>query len=69
MARIGGDEFVLALTSDTQPEKVSIVVTRMIAALRRPFQIEGHRIEIGASVGIALYPEDGTTADALVRRR
>lgn len=67
LARIGGDEFVLVLTSDTQPEKVSVVVTRMIAALRRPFQIEGHWIEIGASVGIALYPEDGATADDLLR--
>ncbi len=61
LARIGGDEFVMILTSQPQPEKASIVATRIIEALRRPFQVEGHRIEIGASVGVSLYPEDGAT--------
>ncbi len=67
LARIGGDEFVMILTSQPQPEKASIVATRIIEALRRPFQVEGHRIEIGASVGVSLYPEDGADADALMR--
>ncbi len=67
LARIGGDEFVMILTSQPQPEKASIVATRIIEALRRPFQIEGHRIEIGASIGVSLYPEDGADADALMR--
>ena len=67
LARIGGDEFVMILTSQPQPEKASIVATRIIEALRRPFQVEGHRIEIGASVGVSLYPEDGADADTLMR--
>ena len=67
LARIGGDEFVMILASQPQPEKASLIATRTIEALRRPFQIEGHRIEIGASIGISLYPEDGTEADALMR--
>ncbi len=67
LARIGGDEFVMILTSQPQPEKASIVATRIIEALRRPFQVEGHRIEIGASIGVSLYPEDGADADALMR--
>ena len=67
LARIGGDEFVLLLTSQPLPEKVSIVGMRLVEALKRPFQIEGHRIEIGASVGIALYPDDGANADTLMR--
>ena len=67
LARIGGDEFVMILTSQPQPEKASIVATRIIEALRRPFQVDGHRIEIGASVGVSLYPEDGADADALMR--
>lgn len=67
VARIGGDEFLLVLTSEPHPEKVSIVATRIIEAVRRPFQIEGHRIEIGASIGIALYPGDGATGDTLMR--
>jgi diguanylate cyclase (GGDEF)-like protein/PAS domain S-box-containing protein len=67
LARIGGDEFVMMLTTDPQPEKVSITAMRIIESLRRPFQIEGHRVEIGASVGIALYPNDGATSDTLLR--
>ncbi len=67
LARIGGDEFVMIVTSQPQPEKASSIATRVIEALRRPFQIEGHRIEIGASIGIALYPQDGADADALMR--
>ena len=67
LTRIGGDEFVLILTDDAQPEKASAVATRIIDALRKPFHIEGHRIEIGASVGIALYPDDGSSADTLMR--
>ena len=67
LARIGGDEFVMVLTSQPQPEKASAISTRIIEALRRPFQVEGQRIEIGASVGISLYPQDGIDADALMR--
>ncbi len=67
LARIGGDEFVMILASQPQPEKASSIATRVIEALRRPFQVEGHRIEISASIGIALYPQDGADADALMR--
>ena len=67
LARIGGDEFVMILTGAPQPERASRVATRVIEALRKPFQIEGHNIEISASVGIALYPDDGATADTLMR--
>ena len=67
LARIGGDEFILVLTAVTQPEQVSAVATRVIDAMRKPFLIEGHYIEIGASAGIALYPDDGATPDTLMR--
>ena len=67
LARIGGDEFVMILATEPQPKIVSAVATRVIEALRKPFQIEGHQFEIGASVGIALYPDDGGTADTLMR--
>ncbi len=67
LARIGGDEFVMILTSGAPPEKVSVIAARIIEALRKPFQFEGHRIEIGASVGISLYPDDGSSADTLMR--
>ncbi|MGI4766071.1 MAG: EAL domain-containing protein, partial [Janthinobacterium lividum] len=67
LSRIGGDEFVIVLTSQPQPEKASVIATRILEALRRPFQVEGKRVEIGASIGIALHPQDGANADALMR--
>ncbi|RYI35570.1 MAG: EAL domain-containing protein [Acetobacteraceae bacterium] len=66
-ARIGGDEFALILTSEPQPEKVSATAARVIEALGLPFLIEGHRLEIGASIGIAFYPDNGATSDTLLR--
>ncbi|RZK80685.1 MAG: EAL domain-containing protein, partial [Methylobacterium sp.] len=67
VARIGGDEFVMVLAIELHPEKASAIATRTIEALRKPFQVEGRSIEIGASAGIALYPDDGATADTLMR--
>lgn len=67
LARVGGDEFVMVLTSQPQPDTASMICTRVIDALRKPFQIEGHQIEIGASMGIALYPDDGRSGDVLMR--
>ena len=67
LARIGGDEFVMILATEPQPEIVSATTTRVIEALCKPFEIEGQRCEIGASVGIALYPDDGGSADTLMR--
>ncbi len=67
LARIGGDEFIIVSTSVTTPEKVATLGRNLIESLRQPFAIEGHRVEIGVSAGIALYPEDGDTPDALLR--
>lgn len=67
LARIGGDEFVMILATDTRPDQVSAVATRVIDMLHAPFLIEGHRIEISASIGVALYPADGTDGDSLMR--
>ena len=67
LARIGGDEFVLLLTNVARPENVSHVTTRMLEAIRKPFHIDGQRVEIGVSIGVALYPGDGPTAEALMR--
>ncbi|MFF8801153.1 MULTISPECIES: EAL domain-containing protein [unclassified Methylobacterium] len=67
LARIGGDEFVIVLTHARTPEQVAETAERMIAALARPFRIEAQSIEIGASAGIALYPNDGSTAESLMR--
>lgn len=67
LARIGGDEFVLLLNNVSHPERVAATTHRVIDALRRPFFIEGNKIEIGASAGVALFPGDGGTGEALLR--
>ncbi|MFZ5279913.1 diguanylate cyclase domain-containing protein, partial [Enterobacter roggenkampii] len=40
---------------------------RLVAALSRPFRVEGHQVEVSASAGVALYPADGRTGDTLLR--
>ncbi|OAS25848.1 3',5'-cyclic-nucleotide phosphodiesterase [Methylobacterium platani] len=67
LARLGGDAFaVIAAVPGATAEAVALA-DRLIEAARRPIEIDGHRIEIGLSIGIALAPEDSDTADGLLR--
>jgi diguanylate cyclase (GGDEF)-like protein len=66
-ARLGGDEFALILTSDVSPNEVSDFSTRLINVLSASYDIEGVEVVIGASIGIALSPSDGTTCEELMR--
>lgn len=60
VARVGGDEFVVLLTSIGQPQDAVQVAEKMHAALRAPFHLStGQSLEISSSAGVALYPEDG----------
>ncbi len=67
VARIGGDEFVILLTAINEPHQPQSIAERMLEALRKPFNINGHENIISASIGIARYPEDGSDAEALMR--
>jgi diguanylate cyclase (GGDEF)-like protein/PAS domain S-box-containing protein len=68
VARLGGDEFVAVLPPDDQPDSAERAAERILAALAKPFQVEGHELFIGASIGIVRYPADGTDADTLLAR-
>jgi len=59
IARTGGDEFVAILGEINAHESIVAVVQRVIDAVKEPFYIEGHFIEISCSVGVAIYPRDG----------
>jgi diguanylate cyclase (GGDEF)-like protein/PAS domain S-box-containing protein len=59
LARVGGDEFAVIVTESPAPTHAARLAERLIAALADDFEIEGHRLRIGLSVGIALYPIDG----------
>ena len=67
VARIGGDEFIIVLTVIKQKSDAAIVAQNAIDSLSKPFDIGQNSISIGASVGIAIYPDDGTVSDELLR--
>ena len=68
VARVGGDEFVVLSLGTGTEERASALVGRMQSALRRPFKVEGASVEIDASIGWAIYPDDGATAEDLLAR-
>ncbi|WP_090185594.1 MULTISPECIES: bifunctional diguanylate cyclase/phosphodiesterase [unclassified Duganella] len=57
LARVGGDEFVAVLPGTATEAQIKLVTGRLIATLQAPFEIEGHTIYMGASVGVAVYPQ------------
>ena len=67
VARLGGDEFVVLLTEVGEPQQAYMVAERILAALRKPFNVGGHENFISASVGLARFPEDGPDVDSLLR--
>lgn len=67
LARLGGDEFTILLTALPQPEDAGRVARRILESLAHPFIIEGHEIFISASIGISIYPSDGSTVEALLK--
>jgi diguanylate cyclase (GGDEF)-like protein len=66
IARLGGDEFILVQVGVNCREEADILARRAVRALSSPFVIDGHKIRIGGSVGIALAPHDGTTLEELL---
>jgi diguanylate cyclase (GGDEF)-like protein len=67
VGRLGGDEFQVILHGHQQREGLAHLARRIIETLSQPYAIDEARVTIGASVGIALCPDDGTTSEALVR--
>ena len=68
VARLGGDEFAVVLPSTADAHSAAITARRILNTLEQPFVVETQVLEVGASIGIALYPEHGTDARTLLRR-
>lgn len=65
--RVGGDEFTVILPELTTPDDAARLARRIIAAVRAPVSLYDHEVKVGATVGIAVFPEDGRTGSALVK--
>ncbi|OON64658.1 histidine kinase [Massilia sp. KIM] len=57
LARVGGDEFVAVLPGTFTDAQIKLVTGRLMATLQSPFEIQGHTIYLGASIGVAIYPD------------
>jgi len=67
VARLSGDEFTVILTDLSQMQDVEIVAARIVKSVGAPYFLDGHELFVSASVGIAIYPEDGMDSKDLMR--
>lgn len=67
VARTGGDEFAIVQRAQSHPQATMALAQRLIDSLSKPFEIVGHQVMIGASIGVAIAPIDGETPDDLMR--
>ncbi len=67
LARLAGDEFVMLLEGAGNGEAAAGVAARVLEVLARPFSVSGRDIDVGASLGLALYPDDGSDVGTLLR--
>ena len=68
VARLGGDEFVVLVTDLSGEQQACELAERLLAGLVEPFLVDGVRLEIGASLGVALHPAHGDHVDLLLQR-
>jgi diguanylate cyclase (GGDEF)-like protein/PAS domain S-box-containing protein len=67
VGRLGGDEFQVVIPGKHPREDLAALAKRIITNLSEAYAIDGHRVVIGASIGVALAPDDGVTSEALIR--
>jgi diguanylate cyclase (GGDEF)-like protein/PAS domain S-box-containing protein len=67
LSRFGGDEFTLLLPEVKNADATIQIAEKILFDIKKPFQLSGHELHIGASIGITLYPESGETMDALIK--
>jgi diguanylate cyclase (GGDEF)-like protein len=67
IARLGGDEFAIVQSSVDQPQDATMLATRLIETLGAPYDLDGHQVIVGTSIGIAVVPGDGDDPDQLLK--
>lgn len=67
LARLGGDEFAVLLPQPRQETDASEVAMKITAAIAEPIQVDGYSLHVTASIGVSLFPEDGSRAETIVK--
>ena len=67
ISRLGGDEFTILLPDLEHAQDAARVARRVLHSLSRPFEVQGREIFVGASIGISVWPEDGSDSEELLR--
>jgi diguanylate cyclase len=67
LARLGGDEFVLVLNEISGPRDAEAVASKVLARLAEPVTLSGLEVQISASIGISIFPDDGVDAETLLQ--
>jgi diguanylate cyclase (GGDEF)-like protein len=67
VARLGGDEFTILLNELTQPEDAAVAARNILKWVAEPLLLENHKVFSGASIGIALFPQDGQDGETLLK--
>ena len=67
VARLAGDEFTLFFPSIASSDEIERVARRIAVAIGEPFELHGHSVDIGASIGIAMSPDHGVSIESLMR--
>lgn len=67
LARIGGDEFVMLFEDVQDRNNAQVVASKVVAQFEKPVDVQGNEVQPGASIGIAIHPDNGNTADELLR--
>jgi diguanylate cyclase (GGDEF)-like protein len=68
VARMGGDEFVVLLPGLASPQQASRLATEMMSLLKEPFMLDGHESYIGLSIGVSIFPDDGSLPPELLKK-
>lgn len=66
VARMGGDEFLLLLVEIPTRDDVLTITEKILAAVEQPYELSGRRVQISASIGVALFPQDGEDPETLI---
>ncbi|PWC34462.1 hypothetical protein TSO352_18485 [Azospirillum sp. TSO35-2] len=67
VSRQGGDEFIILISDMDDPDSAGTVARKVLRALSDAYLIDGHELQVTPSIGIAIYPDDGTGIDALLK--